>query len=591
MGKILKLPPYIANRIAAGEVVERPASIVKELIENAVDAGASAIEIVLEDGGKTSISVRDNGCGMTLDEILVAVERHTTSKITTASDLERITTLGFRGEALPSIGSVARIRIESRPKNAENGAFVEVEDGIILNSGEIGLPKGTAVSVSRLFFSVPARRKFLKSDRTEFEQSISVIRRLGLASISVRFTLSNNGKPLYDLPPAELFIDRIKALFGKALVSELIPIEAQRESVSLFGFVGKPGTSRTRGDMQYTILNGRPVHSPLIATAVRQALKNALPHGKYPVFFIHIEIDPTFVDVNVHPSKYEVRLRRKDMVFKTVYHAVAAHFATGASIPDRTERIRLLPSLTPSVKAMPLFGRRETSPPMAHSAENIADEFILSRDAEAGADDWNRGSRLLAGGDESQPAFFQVHRTYIIAETRGAVIIVDQHAAHERILYEEVLRRMKRGGVPSQPLLFPMEMTLTAEQVGVARRFTDELHSVGFDFALTDAPPTATLLGIPSFVKDAGNGSAFVELLSELAEGLTSPAENILHKFAASVACHSAIKAGDTLAPDEMKLLFDRLFTTERPYTCPHGRPTVIKLTLRELEQRFGRIE
>ena len=582
MGKITKLPEWVANRIAAGEVVENPGSVVKELVENSVDAGAAYIEIILAGGGKDLIQVIDDGEGMSPEDALMALQRHATSKISDVDDLNRITTLGFRGEALPSIASVSVMELVTRRAEDEMGFRILVDNGEIVEQGEVGARKGTTVTVRELFARVPARRRFLKSDRAELNRCVIWITRLALANPEISFRAEHNEREIIYAPAVGSFLERIEQLFGAEIAQNLLPIQYQTGDYTIYGFVGNRTLHRAKGTEQYFFLNRRAIKSSLLSGAVKRAYSGLIPPGRHPVVFVFIEADPALVDVNVHPAKIEVRFRREEAVFHAVYRAIAD--AVG-SVPSPAAMPKNVAKFVPPVDALaqtlnfPEVPRRAPGrkippqDPVAKEVESVAERIISQKFAP---------SREV----QEQPKFFQIFNTYIITATDSEVLIMDQHAAHERILYEKVLDALASEEYSGQRLLFPVEVSVPPHWVSSLADFLDRFAAAGFEIEIV-GQNRIKLISVPPFVRNVDYARLITDILRDLAEGEETP--EITKNFAASVACHSAIKAGQPLSQDEMESLFDALFACDDPLHCPHGRPTVIKFSIAQIERMFGR--
>lgn len=585
--RIKILDESIANRIAAGEVVERPASVVKELIENSIDADASEIEIIVEAGGKDLIRVCDNGIGMNRDEIELSLRRHATSKISRAEDLHHINTLGFRGEALPSIASVSRMEILSRLPDEDLGTRVIIDQGEIVEITEAGAPYGTCVTVKELFFNTPARRKFLKTASTEFGHVADIVERVATAYPRIKFELKHADKNYLILPQANTYKDRIAAIWGDDRTEEMLEVEAGDPGIAVFGFAAPPTMQQRNAKNIRFILNGRPVKNSTLLAAVKRAYEGTLPSGKYPQAVLYLEIDPELVDVNVHPMKLEVRFRRSSEIFRTVVRAIKSSLSS----EQTTERF------APKIRG----GNQDL---------NLRDDYTSQTNIDFPSNSSSDGgSQISSGGrkrnisereiysspsfpssgdtiEQTTPTFWQVHDSYILAETKGGLIIIDQHAAHERILFEEIRAKIKRNKISGQRLLFPIAIKLTPLQESQFIENRSMLERLGFEFGPV-APEHILVEAIPEEIKHFRKGDILIELLDDLAEGKSEL--TALEEFAKMASCRMAIKAGDPMSIEEMNFLFDRLFATEKPYTCPHGRPTIIKLTLDELEKRFHR--
>jgi DNA mismatch repair protein MutL len=592
MPTIRRLPEAVANRIAAGEVVERPASVVKELVENAIDAGATRIEVALEAGGRSLVLVSDDGCGMAAEDLLLAVERHATSKLQD-DQLVRITTLGFRGEALPSIASVSRLRLVSRRAAMDEAWALEV------TGGECGAPqpaagaRGTRVEVRDLFFKVPARLKFLRSDRSEAEAAEEVVRRLALARPELAFALQVDGRPAWRAEPAgELFADallhRLGTVMGREFVANAIQIDAEREGIGLEGFVGLPTFSRKDARQQYLFVNRRPVQDRLLRQALRAAYSDLLFHDRQPVAALFLALPPELVDVNVHPAKAEVRFRDpglvRGLVVGALKRALAEHGHRSAAGPATGALGSFRPAAAPA--GWNNGGLAEPAAPWA-AGEAAAQAALL-----VGAPAARPVPEALAAEPASYPlgaARAQLHRTYILAETGEGMILVDQHAAHERIVYERLKAELREGGVRRQVLLLPEVVELEpAEQRRLVAR-GEALARLGL--VVEPFGPGAVLVReMPALLGQAAPAELVRDLAADLLEldqalGLEEALESVL----ASVACHGSVRAGRRLGPEEMNALLRQMEATLFSGQCNHGRPTYIELKREDIERLFGR--
>ena len=580
------LPDHVANQIAAGEVVERPASVVKELVENAIDAEARRVEVALRNGGKTEIRVSDDGSGMDEGDAVLALERHATSKIRGADDLRTVRSFGFRGEALPSIAAVSRFELHTAPRAGE-GARVRVDFGRIRSADAVARRRGTTVAVRALFHDLPARAKFLKSAAAETRAAGEALVLLALANPRVGFRMESNRRVTLDLPPAEDALGRIGQLWSD-LAATLIPAAGGDDGeVRVRGFIQRPDAARARGGRRYTFVNGRPFRDPGLLRLVDEAFRTTIVESLRPSLFLWVRVPPERVDVNVHPAKAEVRFGDRERVEAAVTNAVRA--ALGR-----------LDSTKP-------MGRPD-APPVAPSREVPAEMpqfalFVSGRD-DADRDDAGRSAVGEGDGEPGEgadvgvrpevafvgPELWQLHDRYILAATREGLLIVDQHAAHERVLYEEIMARFEAGGGASQALLFPVTLQFSPPEAaaledlsGVLRRIGFELEPFGERTWLLSAAPAPH----PRFDPER----CLREMVRELTEGspLVNAARNQHERVAKSMACQGAIKAGEHISPEEARELFDRLFATELPGHDVHGRPTIVRLSVEELDRRFGR--
>jgi len=573
------LPEHLVNQIAAGEVIERPASVLRELVDNSLDAGATKIDVELEGSGRELISVRDDGCGMSANDVLLALERHATSKLTESSNLFAIETLGFRGEALPSIASVSDFEIVSRELSADSGARLHCVGGDIAEQEPVAAPVGTTLRVRSLFFNTPARAKFLKADATELSHAIRTLRTYALAYPEVSWTF-RHGESLQFVWPAGSFADRLSDVFGIGINDKLLTIEHELRGVKVHGVLGRRELNRRgRGD-QFFFVNRRPFQSTSLAGVTRGALRDWLEEGEWPFYILFIDLASSSVDVNVHPAKREVRFSNEHHVHAAVFEALrnalkgqqesldelrrawqppsvqsidpVALFASGHSLPFRDEPRFAAPAYSPTTPAP------QHTPPVTPPAAKLRAQI------------------------------YQVHAKYLIAPIRSGLAIIDQHAAHERVLYERALRSFDQRNFPSQQLLFPILLELTPEEDGTFNEMLADLSVFGF--VLRDFGPRAySVEAVPAGLRRASEASMLREMIEEYEEfrrARLGPRESL----AAGFACKAAIRTGDELSLEEMTALVDELFATDQPGSCPHGRPTFIEIKLSELDHRFGRI-
>lgn len=605
--KIQILPQHLYNKIAAGEVVGRPESVVKELIENSIDSGAAEISVLIKDAGKTLISVIDNGSGMNEEDAKLAFLRHSTSKISTYDDLENIKTLGFRGEALASIAAISQVELKTRLRSDEVGTLVKIEGNDVKEVSKANIEPGTSVSVKNIFYNTPGRRNFLKSNQTEFRHIYDTFVRLAISNPGIEFRFYNNDELIFDLKPATLQL-RIEELFGKEFSDSLIVIASGNQLVKLNGFISKPGFTKKAKQDQFFYLNRRFFTNKNLNFAVYSGYDDLIEKGNYPSFFLFIEIDPRKVDVNVHPSKLEVKFEDEGAMFgfirKTVKDALRESsitfdmsFGTGAR--NDTE---ILEHTTSGKSTDFDFGRFRHSD--AEKSAGIHSIFQASKretpeSYEKQFNEENDEPAELPGfrqrsifehkkKDEERFNVWQYHNKYIMCETETGLMIIDQHAAHERILYEKAVMRLNSQSSFSQQLLLPISIKLTKIDYQISKSLESEISNLGF--ALKFAPAdTVELTGIPSDVKPGNENKIFQELIDQYKEYEIQLNLDKRDNLAKSFACRSAIKAGEPLQTEEMINLIDSLFECSMPYVCPHGRPTVIRLTTEELDKRFSR--
>ena len=603
--RIHVLPEKLANQIAAGEVVERPASVVKELVENALDAGAGRIDVVVRNGGKTEIRVADDGHGMGREDALLAIDRHATSKIRTEQDLAAIRTLGFRGEALPSIASVSRMVLETAERDG-HGTRVVVTGGQMAAVEECARRTGTTIAVRSLFFNVPARAKFLRTTAAENRAIGEVVTVQALATPAIAFTLDSGVREVLTLPAAGSVGERIAALWGNAAAEELIPVAHRIASAALTGLVQRPNAARPGGRRTYLFVNGRAFTDRYLVRAADRAYRTTIPPGVHPHLFLFLEVPDGEVDVNVHPAKAEVRFRDRVGIERLVEEGVRAALAGLEStpaigmrgVPAEREPVRFAPD--PNFGVMTLREVPQVqfnaggAAPLAPDTEDPASQMTLFVTGGGAAPAGEGNGR--AGGVPAEmfmgaaPVMWQIHNTYILAETRSGLVMVDQHSAHERVLYEEIVRQFDTGGADSQRLLFPLTLRLSPAEYALVEQIQGVLERAGFE--------VEPFGGRSIIVHSAPNPHPYFdaerclrEMVAELADGspLVDSARTQHQRIALSMACKGAIKAGQKLTQQEMAELFDRLFATELPYHDIHGRPTVIQLSLHELHRRFGR--
>jgi DNA mismatch repair protein MutL len=650
MGKIHVLSEAVANKIAAGEVVERPASVVKELLENSLDAGSSRIKIQVEAGGKKLIQITDNGQGMVRDDALLAFERHATSKLKNAEDLLNVSTLGFRGEALPSIASISRLRLETCALGEPSGTVVEINGGKIFKVEEAGLPVGTSITIRDLFFNTPARKKFLKAESTELSHIASLVTHYALAHPDKHFELHSATNAILVAPPVAGHSERVYQVFGKEVLDQLIPIaalqpleriglpqpppwrreenEEPREAgeVRIHGFVSKPEIQKLNRNSIYIFVNGRLIRDRLVQHAISESYRNILPPTVFPVVLLFLEMPTAEVDVNVHPSKTEVRFRQQTILHDFVRDSLRAALMKARPVPQFVSEIHSHPTASPSLTP----GGRETAqlPAAWRSLYQPADPagFALQAPATAPINDrfqFQGGIALEAnaavslartlemvpdGGcspdlaDESEASsqlapslaslrpLGQIRDSFILAVSAEGLWIIDQHVAHERILFERVLKQRAAKGVESQRLLMPLLLELTPAQQAVFAEISDELARNGFE-----VEPFGTR-SVAVKVAPAGIDASEVEhMLHELLEQLSREdqklnLEAIRARIAASIACHAAIKVNMALEQNKMEWLLSELAKTDCPMSCPHGRPVVLRYSLKDIQKAFKRI-
>jgi DNA mismatch repair protein MutL len=583
------LPEKLANQIAAGEVVERPASVVKELVENALDAGASRVDVTVRNGGKTEIRVADDGWGMGREDALLAVDRHATSKVRNEADLAAIRTLGFRGEALPSIASVARLVLETAERDGD-GTRVVVTAGQLAAVEECARRTGTTISVRSLFFNVPARAKFLRSSAAENRAVGEVVTTLALATPGIGYTLDTGGRDVLSLPPATTVAERVAAIWGPDAADELIPVAHRAGGIVLSGLIQRPDDSRPSTRRAYLFVNGRSFADRALVRAADRAFRTTIPQGVYPSLFLFLEVPDGEVDVNVHPAKAEVRFRDRTAVERVLEEGIRAALAGVESTPSIGARAAPGDARYEVARGAGVAAVREPPPPPSGPPPPAEPQMTLfvtgaaQAKAEPGQPD---ALRELLG---SAPTMWQVHNTYIIAETRSGLVLVDQHSAHERVLYEEIVRGFGSRDMNSQRLLFPLTLRLSPAEYALVEQITGLLEGAGYEIEPFGGR-SIIVHSVPAPHPYFDAERCLREMIAELTEGsaLVDSARTQHQRIALSMACKGAIKAGQRLTAREMSELFDRLFATELPYHDIHGRPTVVQLSLTELHRRFGR--
>jgi DNA mismatch repair protein MutL len=598
MAKVRILPDRVANQIAAGEVIERPAAVVKELVENAVDAGATRIEVEFRHGGRSLIRVEDNGGGMSRDDAMLALERHATSKIIEADDLNRLASFGFRGEALPSIASISRFTLQTRETGAEAGTEIVVNGGRLVHVHACGRPVGTRIEVAQLFNSVPARRKFLKTDQTEAAHIVSGVRLYALAFPRVAFTLIEDGRIIFRSPECTDLVERVGEIFGRQLAEGLIPLEAEEPGLRLRGFIGRPGAGRATRHEMITFVNQRPVDSRTLNYALIESYHESLPKGRYPAAFVFLDIDPAAVDVNVHPAKREVRFRSEPAVRSFVIRAVlqrlrelvpeaSAASAAPVALPLVGPVLRVPPPSAPVLTegggiVRPVFSNAPAPTPSAFRpavATLSAPPLAVARAAaptEPGRDSiatWRYVGR--------------VHGAYVLFETPAGLVVIDRRAAHERVWFERLQAEFTAGSVASQRLLLPVPVeldpvatALLLDRLGFLNAHGFEISEFGRNFFRIEA--------VPAWMEPAGAEPFLRDLLGAVREGrFPEGASNLARDELARLAVAKAIRLPESVGEADLRALLTQLFACRSPLSSPAGRPTQIELSLGELARRF----
>ena len=579
------LDSTLASKIAAGEVVERPASVVKELVENAIDAGATRVAIEVRGGGMESIRVSDDGAGIPVLDLELALERHATSKIGNENDLETISTMGFRGEALPSIASVSRMVLTSRARGSEQGAYVRSSGGILERKGAAGTSEGTSVMVQDLFANVPARRKFLRSAAAESSRIHNAVTQIALGHPHVRFNLISNGKEAFSSPGSGELSDVLMAVYGLETVEALLKVEGtDKDGRRVSGFASSPSLTRANRSGINFYVNRRWIQNRMLLQAVEEAYRGLLMEGRHPLVVLHLELPTVEVDVNVHPAKREVRFHYQGAVFSAVQRSVRECLVAHSPVPLVTS-----PAVQPSTAPA---GWHSPPAPLWAEQDSFRTWPVPGASQDFGHTDGDsmgteHEPRLPTG--ETLPALRvlgQAGQTYVIAEGPQGVYLIDQHAAHERVNFEKVLRQVEDKSPEIQGLLEPLAVELLPEQVQTLEEWQDTLHDFGF-LGETFGERTYLIRGVPSGIRNASPDQLLGEVLETLQQA--KDASQALESMAASIACHSSVRAGDTLTHDEMAALLRQLEAARSPHTCPHGRPTMLHLSTSNLEREFGR--
>src|SRR5438067_1270843 len=599
MSRIKLLPETVASQVAAGEVVERPASVVKELVENSIDAGARKIDILIRRGGISLVRVMDDGCGMDRDDALLSLERHATSKIRSVSDLEAIATLGFRGEALPSIASVSRFRLTTREKDAVAGTEVIVNGGKIDIVRDGGEAPGTQVEVRSLFYNVPARRKFLRTENTESRNIEHQLHLQATGHPDIAFTFARDDRVILQLPATATLNDRIRDLYGNDLVAQLLPLKGSTSSqIRISGLIGQAGLGRQTRAQQLVFVNGRAIESPLITSAVREGYHTALMKGQYPVTFLFLELDPGAVDVNVHPAKREVRFRDPNGIRQAVARAIQETLARGRA--DWQEKFRAPVAATATPSAAPFSEPKGGSPPC--ELPELEREFALrgQRSIEVAApapmpaqvirrDQFDSKEQFKSRPQQQFQIIGVLNKLYVLMENADGLVLVDQHAAHERVLFEELRGRMEEQGVPSQKLLISQTFELPPRDADWIEQNMSILQKMGIGIE-SFGPNTFKIDSLPGFLNVTDGAQFMRKVIDDLksATDRSSPMRLGEDMIAKSV-CRHAVKANDPLRYLEVEKLIQDLLGCDLPYCCPHGRPTMIQISNAELEKKFGR--
>jgi len=609
MPAIRTLSDEVARRIAAGEVVERPASVVKELMENALDAGARSVTVLSAGAGETLLEVRDDGAGMGREDIEMAPRNFATSKIRAAEDLQHIATFGFRGEALASISAVSRFEIVSSDGDAGEGWRLRIEGKAPVRVEPAPREHGTTVRVQDLFYNTPARRRFLKSPLTERKRILETVLSFALILPESEIHYVDDGRHVLDLLPAPSWRERVAAVMGATTMKHLVPVEAEAGGMRLRGFVSLPAHTRANRGSQFFFVNRRAVRERTMSQALHDAMRNVIPPRRFPVAVLSLEVTPDAVDVNVHPTKMEVRIRDERALFSLVQRAVRAALSSAA---EASLAVGASPSTPADTGAGYTIGSAAgaATPPSPSSAkvvslrERIRDAYGDAMDRHGGGPSFPnpqlslRAAEPPAGtreaietirnrglGDEG--LFWQLHGAYIFIQVRGGVVVIDQHAAHERVIFDTTRRQLEGSSPPSQQILFSIPLELSLSELEIFRSGRDLFRAMGFDLEPFGGK-SILVRGYPAGLRNWEDGRLLLQIFDDLVHERV-PGDTLSDKLVASFACRSAIKAGQRLSVEEMRLLADQLFEVENPYSCPHGRPTIHRLSVEEIERWFHR--
>ncbi len=595
--RIHSLPTQLVNQIAAGEVVERPASVVKELVENCFDAGATQIVIDIEQGGARLIKIRDDGCGIDKEDLALALSRHATSKIATLKDLEQVASMGFRGEALASTSSVARLTLISRVADSDCAWRVNADGSEQdFDPQPDPHPQGTTVEVRDLFYNTPARRKFLKAEKTEFSHIETLIKRMALSRFDIGFTLTHNQKEVLKLKPALTSNEqaqRVAGICGSAFIESSVSIDFAASGLQLGGWVGLPTFSRSQQDMQFFYVNGRLIRDKLVAHAVKQAFQDVLFHGRHPVFVLYLTLDPTLVDVNAHPAKLEVRFREGRLVHDFLFSAL--HRSLAEVRPGQVQHLDSLQPLTAPESS--LAAQRPTQAYQSRPVQQTVLPLRVEEDIQAYASLYPKIASPSYATPVQQPnedrplgnAIAHLHSIFILAETKTGIILVDAHAAHERVTYERLKQQHQQGAVPSQPLLLPIKLRVSIKEADLAEQEHAFFSELGFELNRS-GPETLVLRSIPVLLADHDTETLIRDVLADILEhGSSQRIQDQANEILATVACHGAVRANRRLTIDEMNALLRDMEQTDRAGQCNHGRPTWVALSTQELDKFFLR--
>lgn len=608
MGKIYVLDEATINKIAAGEVIERPASIVKELAENSIDAGAAAISIEIQDGGKSYINVSDNGCGIMKEDIEHVFFRHATSKIKSSNDLQGILTLGFRGEAMASIAAVSEVELRTKSEEDSSGSLVVIKGGKLIENSDIGYPTGTSVTVRNLFFNTPARLKFLKSDTSEQAAIVDIVEKLALSNTGISIKLTVNNKVVLHTPGNGDLLSVILCIYGKNIAKAMLPLKHANDIISIEGYIGKPEIARGNSTYMTFSINKRYIKNRMLSEAMKQAYKNLLMNNRYPFSVININIKSDMLDVNVHPTKQEVKFSDDRAVFNTLYIAVKNCLNNNRLIFEsfeeasdsreaQVQEYKNVSSGAPSINET----KDAYEPPIVNY-----DQLTFTKAAAPGVEsyqkqfDFNSRSESKSEADEihEEPQqkqhnleiqiIGQLFGTYVLGQLEDTFYLIDQHAAHERIMFEHIREKYNTKSISMQELLMPIIIELSPAEKLLYSENSLIFQNLGFEIEWF-GENTLAIRAIPLIMGEPCTGEFFSDILDSLKES-TGNAVSPLEKIIISMACKNAIKAGDRITPEETRELIERLMKTKQPYTCPHGRPTIITMSKYELEKKFKRV-
>jgi len=599
--RIHLLPPELSNQIAAGEVIERPAAVVKELVENSLDAGAQAVFIDIGQGGRRHIRVRDDGAGIHPDDLELAVSRHATSKVRHREDLECISSLGFRGEALPSMASVSRFSIHSAQSDADHGWALKVEGGHVSDAlAPIAHARGTTVEVSDLFFNTPARRKFMRADKTEFSHINEIIKRMALSRFDIGFSLRHNQRAVHELVAVndkQSAERRIKQILGESFLENALPFDDSSGEMRLHGWAGSPTIARSQADMQYFYVNGRMVRDKVVTHAIRQAYSDVLFSGRQPAYLIYLEIPPQLVDVNVHPSKHEVRFRESRTIHGFIGHILRDVLAQSSTDTAGHHVTATITGVSPDSNNAPTLSGAARYQSLSNSQARLS--FKVRDSLNAMTSLYSPRApvsqpEILNDNDSDIPllgyAVAQIHGIYILAENAHGVILVDMHAAHERITYEHMKRTLsEQQGLRTQPLLIPQTVSVSESEVRLVESHADALLRLGFEVTAMGSN-SVLLRQVPSLLADTDVEQLLRDVLSDIAEhGDSDRVNDEVNEMLGTMACHASVRANRKLTTSEMNALLRDMERTERSGQCNHGRPTWVQLTVAELDKLFMR--